>query len=425
MTRYTPLLCLCILTLLPSCGSSTSETARTTADTSARTPHPNVSVLTTAQVQTVGIELGQIAQRNLSSTIHAYGMLRVPSNGRARAASLYGGIVSTLDLHVGDRVRRGQTVAMISSPQFVTLQEEYLTLTERILQAEQELERQRTLAQGNAGTGRNLQSAETSLRTLTAQRSAISEQLRLIGIAPSSVTASRLRSSIAVTSPITGVVSEIYATLGSYVDGNSPVLEVVDNETLHLDLQVFERDLPHVRVGQSVQFALTNNSTRNYQARVYNIGATFEGDTKSISVHCDIEGDKTGLIDGMNITGYILTDTLAVAAVPDEAIVESEGKYYIYTLLGEESEHQSAGHPLEHSHSSGVTHAHPHQHPDGDESRHDHPVTFQRVEVARGASQLGYTAIIPVEPVAPNAPVVIRGAYFVHATFAPQAGHDH
>lgn len=413
------------LTALIACSSdNTTSSGTAQPDSTALHQDDQTTSLTTAQIQTVGIELGYITERNLSSSIHAYGMLRVPSSGRARASSLYGGVVQTLDLHVGDRVARGQVVATIVSPEFVTLQEDYLTLTEQILQAEQELERQRMLSEGKAGTGRNLQSAETNLRTLTARRAALGEKLRLIGISPASVSASRLRSSIPVISPISGVVSEIFATLGSYVDGSMPVLEIVDNGALHLDLQVFERDLPYVEVGQAVQFSLTNSTKQSYTARVYNIGASFEGDTKSVSIHCDIEGDKTGLIDGMNITGYILRDSLTVSAVPDEAIVETEGRYYIFALVDEDRDETTA-HPKQHAHSEHIQHAHPHSHPDGDESRHDHPVYFRRVEVDRGATQLGYTAITPIITIDPSTPIVIRGAYFVNATMTTSSGHAH
>jgi multidrug resistance efflux pump len=53
-----------------------------------------------------------------------------------------------------------------------------------------------------------------------------------------------------ITSPISGTVSKINAQIGSYVDISSPVLDIIDNHSIHLDLQVFEKDLPKMKVGR-------------------------------------------------------------------------------------------------------------------------------------------------------------------------------
>jgi multidrug resistance efflux pump len=47
-----------------------------------------------------------------------------------------------------------------------------------------------------------------------------------------------------ITAPISGTISGITAQIGSYVDISSPVATVIDNGSIHLDLQVFEKDLP-------------------------------------------------------------------------------------------------------------------------------------------------------------------------------------
>src|SRR5690606_40669241 len=57
---------------------------------------------------------------------------------------------------------------------------------------------------------------------------------------------------------------------------SSPIAEIVDNSQLHLDLQVFEQDLPKIKVGQLITFAITNNPAVNYSAKVYNIGSSFQ-----------------------------------------------------------------------------------------------------------------------------------------------------
>ena len=84
-----------------------------------------------------------------------------------------------------------------------------------------------------------------------------------------------------------------------------------------------------LKVGQTIHFTLTNNPTTENDAIVFSIGNAFENDSKTIPVHCNVKGNKTGLIDGMNITGIVSLNNVTTPAVPTDAIVEADGKYYI------------------------------------------------------------------------------------------------
>jgi multidrug resistance efflux pump len=158
------------------------------------------------------------------------------------------------------------------------------------------------LYNNDAGTKKNLQSSSSELRTLSTQKASLARQLQMMGINPASVTNASMRTGLAITAPISGTISNIRAQIGSYVDVSAPVAEIIDNTSLHLDLQVFEKDLPRMRIGQIVHFKLTNNPETEYDAKVYSIGSSFENESKTIAVHCTVIGNKTGLIDGMNIT---------------------------------------------------------------------------------------------------------------------------
>lgn len=383
-----------------------------------------IASLTAEQIKAAGISLGSIEQKNLTATIKANGALRVPNNNKANATSLYGGVIKSLKVQMGDHVRKGQVIATIENPQFIQLQEEYLTIGSRITLAEQELQRQRELTEGNAGAMKNLQSATMELNSLRARKASLQKQVQLMGISPSSVNASNLRSALVVTSPINGTVSKEFATIGSYVDVSSPVVEIVDNGLLHLDLQVFERDLPNIRVGQVVHFTLTNNPQATYTAQVYNIGSSFENESKTVAVHCTVTGNKTGLIDGMNITGMISISNVLSPAVPNDAIVEADGKYYIFIQTQKEAEaHDDHGH----------------DHDEG-EAGHDHKteaeaaahaksgaqgMNFEKIEIIKGTSDLGYTAITPVRELPDGTKVVVKGAFFINAAMSNTGGHEH
>lgn len=376
-----------------------------------------IATLTEEQINTVGIKLGKVENKELTATIKANGLLRVPNNSKANVTSLYGGVIKTLNIQIGDYVKKGQVIATITNPQFIQLQEEYLTIENKITFAEQEAQRQQTLNTGNAGILKNLQATTAELNTLRTRSASLQKQLQLMGINPSSISISKLNTSIVITSPLSGSISNIFSKIGSYVDVSSPVAEIVDNSSLHLDLQVFEKDLPLIKVGQTIYFTLTNNPTNQYEAKVFSIGSSFENDSKTIAVHASVLGNKAGLIDGMNITGMVSFSHSNTQAVPDEAIVNADGKYYLFI----------------------VTDKAPKKHTD-EENGHDHKtdkkaktdnkqksetLNFEKIEIVKGISNMGFTAVSFTKDIAKNAQIVTKGAFFINAKLSNTGDHEH
>ena len=377
---------------------------------------PTIATLTEEQIKTVGIQLGTVEQKELTATIRANGLLKVPNNNKANATSLYGGVIKTLNVQIGDYVKKGQVIATIANPQFIQLQEEYLSTASRITFAEQELSRQKELFEGNAGAKKNLQSATAELNSLRTRRASLQQQIQLMGINPGSVSNGNLKSALVVTSPLNGTVSNVFAKIGSYVDVSSPVIEIVYNSSLHLDLNVFEKDLPMLKVGQTIHFRITNNAVEDYNAKIFAIGSSFENESKTIAAHAVVQGNKTGLIDGMNVTAIVSLNNVTTSAVPNDAIVNADGKYYIFVQTNKKAE--------EH-HEEGEEEG---SHKEGEEKEHKEDKSsknFEKVEVLKGVSDMGYTAVAFVNEIPADAKIVIKGAFFVNAKLSNTGGHGH
>lgn len=378
-------------------------------------PQPTVTSLTADQIKTVGIAYGGIELKELTATIRANGNLNVPNNHKANVTSLYGGVVKSIHVQLGSPVRKGQVIATISNPQFIQLQEEYLTTGSQITLAEQEYSRQVEMFQNNAGAKKNLQTAETELRVLRTKRASLQKQIQLMGISPSGVSNSGLKSGLSVVAPISGTISNLIARIGSYVDATLPVAEIVDNASLHLDLNIFEKDLPLLKKGQIIHFTLTNNPVNEYDAVIFSIGSAFENDSKTIPVHAKVKGNKAGLIDGMNITGIVSLTNVLTPSVPNDAIVNADGKYYIFIVTDKK--------PEEHHHEDEKEHGHDDH--DSEPATMENQINFEKIEVAVGVSDMGYTAITPVSNLPTNAKVVVKGAFFINAKLSNTGGHEH
>jgi cobalt-zinc-cadmium efflux system membrane fusion protein len=382
--------------VLVGCGKGTDKMSTSDhghgAQTSAASMKPEVpddlvTSLRGDQMKAIDIRFGSIEQKQLHGSLRVTGSLRVPNQHRATVSSLMGGVVQSIAVQMGSTVRKGQLVATLAHHSFVSLQEEYLSTSAKLTMADREAKRQTTLQQGNATAVRQYQQAEADAQVLRARKAALEAQLKLIGIEPTEVTPENIRGTIRVTSPIAGTIHRIPVNIGSIVDASTPIAEVIDNTQLHVDLDVFEKDLWALRVGHLVHFTLTNIPGPTYDATVFSISNSFEENSKTISVHADVVGNTRGLIDGMSVTGLIALDSALSDAVPSDAVVRHNNRDYIVI--------EDAGA----SSADGRTH-------------------FRFIPVKRGVSDIGYTAITPLRPLPTNARVVTNGAYFVLGTIS-------
>lgn len=380
--------------------------------------NPNTATLTEEQMKSIGIELGTIEEKQLTASLKTNGLLKVPNQNKASVNSIYSGVVKSLLVQPGTLVRKGQTIATIANPEFIQAQSQYLSVNAKIAFAELEVKRQKELNEGNAGALKNLQSAESELRSLRTLRSTFAQQIQLMGINPARLSNGKLISVLAVTSPISGVVSNVIVKMGSYVDVSTPVAEIVDNSQLHLDLYVYEKDLPKLKNNQLIHFTLTNNPGKEYDAQIYSLGSSFEGNSKAVSVHAKVQGDKTGLIDGMTITAVISLEKSTVPAVPTEAIVTIAGQDYIFIVTDEHAEEE---HPV--TGKDSIKHD-PKEKPGHEEEK---GLTFEKIPVAKGTTDVGYTEITLLKEIPKDAKVVVKGAFFVLAKMnnAGEGEHGH
>jgi cobalt-zinc-cadmium efflux system membrane fusion protein len=409
-----------------SCGSKgNTETAKTEEGHEDEHVNPNTTTLTEEQIKSIGIELGSIEEKQLTASLKTNGLLKVPNQNKASVNSVYSGVIKSLLVQPGNTVRKGQLIATVANPEFVQVQSDYLNVSAKIGLAELEVKRQKELNEGNAGALKNLQSAETELRTLRTAKSTYEQQIRLMGINPASLTNGKLISVLSITSPINGVVSDVKAQIGSYIDASTAVAEIVDNSQLHLDLFVYEKDLPKLKNNQLIHFTLTNNPGKEYDAQIYSLGSSFEGESKAVTVHAKVQGDKTGLIDGMNITAAISLQKATVPAVPTDAIVTIAGQDYIFMLTEEhaEEEHTGSGKDsVKHDAKEQPGHKEEKARPNGSSGR---GLTFEKIPVVKGTTDVGYTEITLLKEIPKNAKVVVKGAFFVLAKMTNTEEHEH
>ena len=317
--------------------------------------------LTAKQVSTVDLKMGEAVEREMDATIEAKGSLVLRAQAMGDVASLMGGIVKSIFVKEGQLVHRGQVVATVENTDVVSLQREYYSAAKECELAKADWERQLLLSKQGAGVKRTLQQTRKDYQVAHANLLGIGRQLAQMGISTSAVAKGKFTTAFPLRAPISGVVSQLTASLGSYADMQTPLMKIRNTQAVECDLNVFEKDLAKVKVGNRVTFSLTNQPGVKLSGTVYGMNQYFNDGSKSVAVHVKMDDvslktsriNHIKLFDGMYVSGQIATGSQRCLALPSEAIVSTDGKQYVFALNGEpkKGEYSFSRHEV----STGVT----------------------------------------------------------------------
>lgn len=299
--------------------------------------------LTEKQVNAVDLKMGMAQNREMDATISAKGALVLRAQNMGEVASLMGGVVKAIYVKEGQLVKKGQMVATVENTDVVSLQREYFTAYKESELAKVDMERQLLLSKQGAGVKRTLQQAQKDYQVAHANLLGIGRQLAQMGISTSAVAKGKFTTAFPLHAPISGVVSQLTASLGSYADMQTPLMKIRNTQAVECDLNVFEKDLAKVKVGNRVTFSLTNQPGVKLSGTVYGMNQYFNDGSKSVAVHVKMDDaslktsriNHVKLFDGMYVSGQIATGSQRCLALPSQAIVSTDGKQYVFALNGE------------------------------------------------------------------------------------------
>ena len=385
-----------MMALCTSCGSGSGQAENKEDEHGHSHGESSEAELTETQLKTVGIELGHIERKELSNAIHANGQLGINPQDVADVSSLTSGIAARVAVVEGQQVKAGQTVAYIENAEIIDLQQSYISSLDATKLAQQEYERQKALDSHGAGIKKNLQQAQADYNMALAQSDGLRIRLQQIGLDPAKVGLSNIFKQAPVKAPISGTVSKIMVNTGGYVDMQTPLMSIVDNNAVYCRLNIFENDIDRVKPGQSVDIRLTNRRDTRLSGTVADINHTIDTDSKAIAVRVKLDKPEgADLVPGMPVTALINIGKELTEALPDDAVVSSGGKSYIFVV---EDVHDEDGHKAYH---------------------------FEKVEVTAGVSDLGYTQITTSTPLPADALVAVSNAFYIASMTADHGEHSH
>jgi membrane fusion protein, heavy metal efflux system len=289
--------------------------------------------LTNAQFQSAGIQLGHIANRDISSTLRLNGKIDVPPQNMVSVSTPFGGFLKSTHLLPGMRIKKGEIIATMEDQQYIQLQQDYLTAKSKLKFLESEYNRQKDLNQSKASSDKILQQTEMEFNTQKIILSSLAQKLKLINVDPETLNENNLSRSIHLYSTIDGFVSHVNVNIGKYLNPSDILFELINPEDIHLNLKVFEKDLSLLAIGQNLLTYNNNNPEKKYPCEIILIGQDLAAD-RSTEVHCHFENYDKTLFPGMYMNAEIEIKIKNVPSIPDEAIVNYQGKDFIFISNG-------------------------------------------------------------------------------------------
>ncbi len=285
--------------------------------------------LTDAQLKNAAIQTMSISNQSISQILRINGKIDVPPQNMQSVSAALGGYLKNTDLIAGKPVSKGQVIAIIENPEFIKLQQDYLTAKSKYQFAELDFNRQKTLNESKASSDKVMQLAKAEMDNQQIQMNAIAQSLRLVNINPAQVTADRISKSAPLYSSISGYVSKINVNIGKYVAASDVLFELVNPDRVYLNLSVFEKDLQKLTIGQRLSAYSNSEPDKRYDGTIQLISRSIDEQGMAM-VQCALNGSDKRLVPGTYMNAEIAVSTSFEDAVPEESVVNFEGKNYLF-----------------------------------------------------------------------------------------------
>jgi cobalt-zinc-cadmium efflux system membrane fusion protein len=282
-------------------GAQQSPGASTVTSNS---PLPDVIVpLSQDAVKRAGIVVAPVASGPSATEIRLPGVVEPNAYRQVVVTPLVGGRVTKIGPALGDRVRRGQTMAAIYSPTLAEAQTRYVSAQAMLDAHDRELQRTQKLVEIGAASRQELEMIHAEHAAQTAAVQSARSQLALLGVSASAreklAPGHNVSATTIVPAPIDGVVTERGANVGLNVDTATKLFTLVDLSTVWVVADLYEKDFSRVRVGSEAAITTSARPDVTLRGRVSYIAPQVSADTRTAKVRIEVPNTGGELRLGM------------------------------------------------------------------------------------------------------------------------------
>jgi Cu(I)/Ag(I) efflux system membrane fusion protein len=283
---------------------------------SAQGTQPGTTVeLSPAEITAAGVQVAEVRTALLKTDIDAFGRVEQPEAQLAAVSARIGGRVDKLYVqYTGERVRSGQPVAEIYSPEVATAVEEY------------------RLAEENR---KGLQQSDDSFARTQADAlvKASQHKLELWGITAKQIEAPGKDGipHVTIYAYASGTVVDRKVTQGQYVNAGDTLFTVADLSQVWIKADVYEEQLPQIQQGQEVDITAESMPNQTIHGRVDFIEPAANPQTRTVPVHVHVANPGMRLLPGMFVSATFVSRAAQPSiVVPRSAVLDTGTRKIVY-----------------------------------------------------------------------------------------------
>lgn len=331
MSKTTQLLTGALVSALLGCTADVQpadhEETATGVDTASASEHgvSEVVVLDTSGVRLAGIRIDTTTTITTSG-LAVTGTITYDANRVSHIGARTSGRIIALRVALGARVSAGQTLAVLESPTVGQIRSEEREAEELRAIARENFAREQRLAAQGISSRKEMLEAEADLRRTEAALRSAEAQLAALGAGHGT------GSEFGLSAPFAGEVVAREASIGEMAEPTDTLFTIADLSRVWIELNVFERDLSRVRVGQTVAVTVTAYPGRTFPGRIVYLGAVLDAARRTVPARVEIPNVKRALKPGMFASASIQVGEGGppVVVVAQDAIQEVEGKTVVF-----------------------------------------------------------------------------------------------
>jgi cobalt-zinc-cadmium efflux system membrane fusion protein len=290
----------------------------------------DVIKISQAQIFNLGIKLGKLEPVNNIPLVYAPAKVTVPPANEYLISASQAGLISKLNVAIGDQVQQGQILAHIKSPELLALQRQFLKASSDRRLGKAGFERDKKLLNEGVVSDRRWQETRAHYFGFVSEMNEARQLLEISGMSKRDLTqlgkTHKLTSQLNVRAPISGVILARLVVAGERIDMLAPIYRIANMETLWLEIHVPQEQVGNLRIGDKVQI---NNSP--ITARISLLGQSVNPDNQTVLARAVIDGEKPNIRVGQTVTTQIIQASESSGfRVPNAGIAQHEGDYHIF-----------------------------------------------------------------------------------------------
>jgi cobalt-zinc-cadmium efflux system membrane fusion protein len=316
-----------------------SEDKETTASASASAAAPSNDVkLSDELAKRARLATEVVAKRALAPTLDLVGSVNFDPDAVADVGGRISGRITRVMVTVGDKVTSGQPLVELESNNLGEALADLLSARANLIAAENRSQRENALAEKQLSSATVVEAARADAKALQANVKGAEQRLLAMGITPGELKnlhAGDGPRTVTLRAPIAGEVVERYAVLGQVVDPTEPIMRIADLRRLWVELDVYERDLAHVAVGDEAEIRLETYPDKTFRGTVSYLNATVDVATRTARVRIEVPNPERLLRPGQFVHAHLSTRgvTEPIVAVPRKAVLQVEGEPSVFVQL--------------------------------------------------------------------------------------------